>query len=541
MTRLSPFLFLAFLLFVGCNGATAQPAASTTERGGTAEAAGGASGGSDARESADRTASDPSVAGADTGGESADDPRTPSATQSSRDERELKDIGTRRQGIDWPCFLGPNYDSKSPETGILRDWAGDKLRIVWQKELDTSYGIGSVSKGRYYQFDRVEDPALPRGVGRALLTCLNAETGEEIWRFGYETDYEDLYGYNGGPRCSPVIDGNRVYIFGAEGMLHCLRADDGEVIWKVDTNKDYRVVQNFFGVGSTPIVEGDLLIVMIGGSTPDSLQAPPGQLDLVEPDGSAIVAFDKYTGEERYRIGDDLASYSSLTVATIDDRRWCFAFCRAGLLAFEPATGKIDFHFPWRARVLESVNASVPVVVGNEVFISETYGPGSALLKVSPGEYEVVWQDDSSRRARAMQTHWNTPIHVDGYLYGCSGRNPPDAELRCIEWATGKVQWNMTNDPARARTSLLYVDGHFVCLTEYGKLQLIRVNHDECEIVSELILRRAGESQDVDPIDGQRPRLLRYPCWAAPVLSHGLLYVRGEDRLVCLELIPENG
>lgn len=442
------------------------------------------------------------------------------------DEMGLKDIGTRSQGVDWPFFLGPNGDSKSPETGILKKWPKEGPKIVWQRELGISYGIGSVSKGRYYQFDRVGD--------RATLFCLNAETGKELWKFGYPTSYRDLYGYNSGPRCSPIIDGNRVYIFGVEGMLHCLRASDGELIWKVNTEKEFGVVQNFFGVGSTPVIEGDLLIVHVGGCDDASQDAPPGALDLVAGNGTGIVAFNKFTGEAKYKLTDELASYSTPQLATIDGRRWCFVLARGGLIGFEPSMGKVDFQYPWRARMLESVNASCPVVVKDEVFISETYGPGSSMLKVKPGGYEVVWKDKLRARDRAMQAHWNTPIYHEGYLYGCSGRNPPDADLRCIEWKTGKVMWTVPN---RIRTSLLYVDGHFVSMGEFGALQLFKANPKKFELVAEVTLRKKVDEADLLGFDP--PKLLRSPCWAAPVLSHGLLYVRGNDRMVCLELIPE--
>jgi outer membrane protein assembly factor BamB len=420
-------------------------------------------------------------------------------------------------GEDWPRFLGPRGNSTSTETGILTDWCPIGPPVVWHRALGVSYGIGAVAGGRYYQFDRVGD--------QARLTCLDAQTGTELWNFERPTAYEDLLGYNNGPRCSPVVDGGYVYLFGADGMLFCVRADTGQLVWQVDTARKFGVVQNFFGVGSTPVVEGDLLLVMVGGSPAESQDAGRMDLDRVQPNGSGIVAFDKRTGAVRYAIGDELASYATLQPATIAGRRWCFAFARGGLLAFDPTTGKIDFHYPWRSRLRDSVNVSTPVVVGDEVFITESYGPGSSLLRVRPGGYDVVWRDESIRE-RAMAAHWNTPVYHRGYLYGSSGRHSGEAELRCIEWRTGRLMWSRAG---LHRASLLYVDGHFVCLGEDGVLRLIEATEKAYVEKARAVVRETA---------GGRP-LVNPPAWAAPILSHGLLYLRGEDRLVCLRLIPQ--
>ena len=438
------------------------------------------------------------------------DSALPGLAQDKQDA-DVPDLGTRKEGVDWPGFLGIDHDSKSPEKGLK--WPAEGPRVVWQRELGTSYGICSVAKGRVFQFDRV---------GRnAVLFCLKSETGDELWKFSYPSEYDDMYGYEPGPRCCPVLDGDRVYLFGVEGMLHCLSALDGKVIWKKDTTADFGVQQNFFGVGSTPVVEGDLLIVHVGGSPAGS---PGIQTGEVKGNGSGIVAFDKRTGAVKYKITDELASYASPVVATIHGRRWGFVFARGGLVAFDPATGKVDFHYPWRARILESVNASNPVVVGDLVLISECYGVGASVLKVKPGGYDVVWLD-GRKREQSLATHWNTPIHVDGFVYASSGRHAAEAELRCVELATGKVQWSV---PRLTRSSLMSVDGHFVCLGEDGTLRLLKVDPKRYDEVGKLVLK----SPDGEP-------LLKYPAWAAPILSHGLLYVRGKDKLVCLELIPE--
>ena len=134
------------------------------------------------------------------------------------------------------------------------------------------------------------------------------------------------------------MDGNRVYIHGVEGMLTCVSADKGEKIWQVNTFKDFGVVQNFFGVGSAPVIEGDLLLAMVGGSPPESQRIPPGQLDRVDGNGCGVVAFDKRTGKVRYKITDELASYAGPTLAKIGDRDWCFVFARGGLVGW----GKLE-------------------------------------------------------------------------------------------------------------------------------------------------------------------------------------------------------
>jgi outer membrane protein assembly factor BamB len=418
-------------------------------------------------------------------------------------------------GTDWPRFLGATGNGKSSETGILTRWGPNGPPVVWQHKLGKSYGIGSVAGGRFFQFDRYND--------QARLTCLDARTGAFLWKFEYPTDYKDRLGYNNGPRSSPVIDEDRVYLYGADGMLHCVHVEHGQPLWSVDTAKRFGVVQNFFGVGSSPVVQDDLLIVMVGGSPAESRGAGRFEMDHVKSNGTAIVAFDKRTGEVKYAVADELASYSTPQLARIGDRPWCFVLARGGLVGFDPLGGKVDFCYPWRAKLHDSVNASTPVAVGDEVFISETYGPGSSLLRVRPGGYEVVWHDPPGRD-KAMQCHWSTLIYHEGYLYGCSGRYTNTAELRCIEWKTGKEQWSQ---PGIGMASLLFVDGHFVCLSEDGVLRLLQATPKQYLEVAQAIVREEPNG----------PPLIKPPAWAAPILSHGMLYIRGDDRLVCLRLV----
>lgn len=428
--------------------------------------------------------------------------------------RQFENLWTRQAGDDWPAFLGPNGDGKSKETGILRDWSQGKLKALWKTEVGEGYGIGSVADGRYFHFDRHD--------GQARVRCLHAETGKELWEFRYASNYRDMYGYDSGPRASPVIDGPRVYVFGVEGKVYCLAADSGKEIWNLDTSKKFNVIQNFFGVASSPVVYEDLLLLMVGGSPANGPAIPPGQLNRVKPNGSGIVAFDKFTGAIQYQVVDELASYSSIKLAKRDGQQVAFAWLRGSLVGFFPETGKSFLQVPWRSRKLESVNASTPVVDGDHVLISECYEIGSALLKWSTTGCDAVWSD-KGKRDFSMRAHWNTPIVVDGKLYGCSGRNSGDAELRCIDLLTGKVLWK---ERSFARSSLTYIDGHFVLMDEQGQLVLFQANPEKYQQVTAY-----EAATDTDKFHS--------PCWAAPIVSHGLMFVRGKKQLVCFDLIPE--
>lgn len=414
-------------------------------------------------------------------------------------------------GSDWPTLGGPNGDFSSPEKGILTDWPRAGLKKLWAVPLGEGYAPPVVAGGRVYHFDRFGDAA--------TLTCRDAATGAEKWKYSYPTEYVDSYGYEPGPRACPVVDGDRVYLHGVDGMLCCVSTADGKEVWRRDTKREYRFHQNFFGVGSVPLVVDDLLIVPVGGSP-----RGPRPIDLRDArgNGSAIVAFDKKTGAERYKFGDELASYSSPLPATFHGQKTVLYFARGGLIGFDPANGRLRFEYPWRAKAMESANAANPVVVGDTILLTECYEKGAVLLRVTKEmNLEPVWSDEENdRREKTLLGHWCTPVADGAYLYGCSGRHESEADLRCVELATGKVLWVQ---PRTRRCTLAKVDGHILCLAENGTLILFKPNPKTFEPVA---VWDESRNEDLLP-----------PCWAPPVVSHGRLYMRGQGRLACYELI----
>jgi outer membrane protein assembly factor BamB len=413
---------------------------------------------------------------------------------------------------DWPSILGPGRDGRSSEVGIVREWGPGGPPLVWARDVGDGYSMPAIVGGRVYHFDRVGN--------EARLACLDAASGAPLWQVAYPTVYQDLYGYSGGPRASPVVDGERVFTYGADGWLRAQAIGGGELLWEIDVNRRYGVVQNFFGVASTPIVEGELLLVMVGGSPSG---APDIHSGAVPSDGTGIVAFDKASGRERWRTGRELASYASLVVTSHGSRRVGLAFARGGLAGFDAVDGRSLFHYPWRARRLQSVNAATPIVSGDEVFITESYGPGGSLLRMTSEGYELLWRDPPGR-GRSMAAHWSTPVLRDGFLYGSSGEKSGSAELRCVEWSTGRVVWSRRG---LARTTQLLVEGHLVVLTEYGDLLLVEATPEGYREVAA-----------ATPVDAGGERLIRHPAWSPPALSDGLLFLHGERRLAAFRLIP---
>ena len=414
----------------------------------------------------------------------------------------------------WPRFLGSQINgiSSSPALPrkIRKDWSADRLPLLWQANVGEGYAMGVVSGQRYYHFDKFEDAA--------RLRSIDAKTGAVVWEYEYPSSYRDLYGYDSGPRSSPLVDGDRIYLFGVEGRLTCLATDDGDVEWTVDTAEKFGVIQNFFGVSSNPVIHDDKIIVMVGGSPEESAQLAQGQLDRVKPNGSAVVAFDKLTGEVNYKTGNDLASYSSLTWLETNSNKTLLAWCRGAALGIDPDDGRVKFRFPWRAKKLESVNAMTPLVDNSRFLLSECYELGSAFVEVQDDQCNVVWSD-RGRRKKSLAAHWGTPVLHQGYAYGSSGRHSSNADLRCIELSTGDVKWIQRGF---GRCSVTLIGDDLIVIGERGRLALVEATPNEFRLITE---RATTKDFSLEP-----------DCWAAPIVADGKLYVRGGKKVGCFQL-----
>ena len=441
---------------------------------------------------------------------------------------------------DWPRFLGLRGDNTSAETGLVDKWSTNGLPVVWEKEIGSGYSAPSIAGRKLVLHHRVHD--------EELVDCFDAATGESIWRYKSPSTFADPYGYNNGPRCTPTLASNRCYTFGAGGRLSCLDLETGKMIWQRETAKEWTVPEPFFGVGSTPLLEGDRLIVMVGGQPNSAVVAldPATGSTVWESGGKSTwqgAATIGWRGEAPYRwTGEEkMASYSSPVGATIHGRRTILCLTRQGLIGLNPTNGAIYFSRWFQSQVNDSVNAMCPVVKDDLVLISAAYYHiGSVLLRVQPDgrSVEEVWRSPKPGTERdfeggrptapVLEIHWNTPVLHDGYLYAFSGRNEPDATFRCVEFRTGKLMWtreerwrsHSSSQPAVCgRGSAIMADGRLIVLGEGGRLGLFAVN-----------------AQSPEEICAWQVPQLHYPCWTAPVLSKKRLYLRSEDRLLCLDV-----
>lgn len=459
-----------------------------------------------------------------------------------------------KQPQDWPEFLGPAGNGVSKETGLLESWPKEGPPLVWSYPVGTGYSAPSVLNGRLVVHHRQED--------REIVECLDVSNVEQsppgqpprsLWKKSYFSDFSDPYGYNNGPRCSPLLTKDYCYTFGAEGKLLCLRMEDGAVVWERDTHQDFTVPQAFFGVGSTPILEGDRLIVLVGG------QPNSGVVAFSIKDGKTLwesvgrntwdgVATGWPSPEKISWTADEMVvSYASPIAATIHGERHVLCLMRHGLVSVDPATGKERFRYFFRSREHESVNAARPLVFGNRILITAAYRTGAALLEVAEDGNSVqeIWRD-----GRNLSAHWTTPVPDGKVVYGFDGRHENEANLRCLEIDTGKVLWETTGweqstDHLRAvsrstvmnsetnqvepwpyygRGSAILADGKLIVLGERGTLALGKATRTGYQEISRF-----------------KPVNIEYPSWAAPVLARGHLYLRSEKAVVCYNIRAVKG
>lgn len=383
---------------------------------------------------------------------------------------------------DWPQFRGPLRDGVSTETGLLRSWPAAGPAVVWRRPIGEGYSSVAAVGGRLYTMDSDDKTE--------FALCLEAATGKEVWRTPVGPKFLDELG--NGPRTTPTLDGGTVYVLGAKGMLAALKAADGAKIWEVDLPATFGSKVPTWGYSSSPLIDGDLLVMEVGG-------AP----------GKALVAFDKTNGKVRWTARDGDAAYSSPVVMTIGGVRQYVFTRRAGpeVVALSPAGEVLWTHAGPPTTI------TMPMFIPpDKVYVSAGDDGGALLLRIrtegGKAVAEEVWKN------RGMKNHFHGSVLVGDHLYGFD-----NGTFKCIAVATGEQTWAYRG---LGKGSIVLADGLLFVLSDRGELVLV-------------------EPDPAAYTEKSRFKVMEGKAWTSPTLAGGRLYVRDQDELVSLDVQAPKG
>jgi len=406
---------------------------------------------------------------------------------------------------DWPQWRGPNRDGVWRETGTIEKFDSPEIKLKWRVPIASGYSGPTVADGRVYVTDRLTEP----GEMERVL-CLDWQTGKTLWTHRYHCKYRDI-GYKAGPRASVLVAGGRAYSLGTAGHLFCFDAAGGKALWSHDLREEYRIRMPNWGIAASPVIEGDLLIVQAGG------------------EGNACVcAFDKVTGQERWKALSDDASYSAPIVVTQAGRRVLVCWTGNRIVGLDPSNGRLfwEYPFPWEKW---PIAIATPVLHGDMLLFSEAH-QGTLLLRLSQKEprVEKIWH---RRRkdvpdGKALHCLISTPC-IDGrHVYGADGRGV----LRCLRLATGEQVWEDQTavPPNRFATIHMIRQGDRTWVfNERGELIIARLTPEG--------FREISRAKLIEPTTDQLRRRDGV-AWSHPAFAYRHVFARNDRALVCADL-----
>lgn len=385
---------------------------------------------------------------------------------------------------DWPQILGPDRNGIARDEQLAERWPATGPRQVWDARIGSGFAGVAVSGETAVLFHREEN--------EDKLTAYGAKTGKRLWSTSFPSRFQAQIVEDDGPRSMPVIDKDSIYAYSAEGNLYCVNLKSGDKKWTRHTHADFGATGGYFGAGSTPIVEGSLVIVSVGG---DRKKA-------------GIVAFHIDSGETAWTAVNDQASYSSPVAVTLGNTRHLLCITRLNFYSLDPQTGKDRFHAPFGARG-PTVNAALPIVIGDHALLTASYGVGSEWLTLGDNQAAITWKNE------LLSSQYTTPIVSEGLIYGIDGRQDGGpSTLKCIDPQTEKVLWSK---PGMKYSTLIGANKQLLIMQTDGVLRMVRLSKDGYD-----------EMGSASLVSGTTRAL--------PALSRGLFYVRNESKLICVDL-----
>jgi outer membrane protein assembly factor BamB len=381
------------------------------------------------------------------------------------------------RGADWPQFRGPHQNGVSAEKGLLRSWPESGPKVVWKKPIGSGFSSMTV----------VGDAIYTMAVEGESETAyrLRESDGEVVWRVPLGPVFPEEFGP--GPRSTPTVEGDVVYLLSASGRFHALKTKDGARLWEVDVMKTFNAPSPRRGFSPSPLVDGDLVILEAGGT-----------------EGKAVVALDKKTGQTRWTALDGRPGYVTPLAVTIGGvRQYVTVRTAVGDVVSLTPDGKLLWSHPWKPGAIASPLFLPP----NRIFASSSEDVGSILLEVGMADGKATVKEVWSNRL--MKNHFSSSVLYDGHIYGFD-----NASLKCIVAATGEQKWVQRG---YGKGSLVAADGLLYILSDRGQL-----------ILADATPEGFKEKGKVTVMEGKT--------WTAPALSNGRIYLRDEDEMIVLDL-----
>jgi len=415
------------------------------------------------------------------------------------------------RGEDWPQWLGPQRDGVWRETGILEKFPANGPTVLWRTPLDGGYSGPAVAAGRVYVTDYVStgdktpDPGTRNElVGKERVHCLDAKTGQMIWRHEYDCPYK--ISYPAGPRCTPTVAGGKVYTLGAEGNLFALDAATGKVVWSRELKKDYQTTSPVWGFTGHPLVDGQKLICLVGGA------------------GSVVVAFDKDTGAELWKsLSAKEAGYCAPSIIEAGGKRQLLMWHPQAINGLDPETGKVYWTAP--LEPLYSMSIQSPRKLGDLLYAGGI-GDQAVALKLASDKPAVseVWRGE---KTTGVYPTCSPPFLEDGVIYGACQQG----HFRAVDLATGKRLWETfaptTGKRFASSGSVFFVKNgdRFFMLGESGDLIIARLSRDKYD-----------ELARVHVIDPTGDAFGRRVVWSHPAFANRAMYARNDKEIICVSL-----
>lgn len=408
---------------------------------------------------------------------------------------------------DWPQWRGPQRDGVWRETGLVDNFAPGQLELLWKTVIGSGYSGPTVADKRVYVADRVVagNDQLER------VHCFDSRSGQAKWSYQYDSAYVNV-NHDAGPRGSVTIHDRRAYSLGAMGHMFCFDADDGKVLWQKDLNAEYNIRMPTWGISCSPLIEGELVIIQIGGS-----------------DQACLVALDRMSGEPRWQALNDPASYSSPLVIEQAGKRVLVCWTGTRVVGLDPINGKLHWQYPLPPPKWIRSCAS-PVWSGHRLFISGFF-TGAVMFELLQDKLEIdlLWHrmGTDEKNEDGLRTSIAEPVIWDNFIYGVDS----NGELRCLDANTGERIWeNLEVIPQQRWSTLRIVPNHERAwiFTELGELAMGQLSPNGYEEIS--------RAQLIRPTKLQEPTRRKGVCWSYPAFADGCVFARNDEELVCASL-----